>query len=547
MMNETIKLLRTHSQNVNNFFHTWRDMTDFAGVSTESSLSERAGVKTSFWDYLSLLSSNLLCLPLQILTVAMTIRLLGPEGYGHIALYNMAVGLGLMMGVNWTAGSVLRFGREEFELTQKINHTFWARTIIMAPCLLLWLGFVLLFKDAISQYIGIPPWAVGLLTGSVFLVAINNYLIYILQAIRRMQAYAAVQVIGSAITVAGLTLIFFKVFPGDFLTVIILTILSGMVTIIITCIFWMPVNALLPIKIDRTTLREIFQFSYPIILASISAYIVNWVDVMVIKQYLTLSDVGVYQVAYQTFLFGLALIMVASTLTTPILISFLTNDREDLIHRYSVRLAPQGFLIWSVAVGIGLAISPLAFRLVFGNQFIISTFYFQFLALGLALNAVPVFCNGIMMAYKMIKHSVAVNILMALLNLSGDFLLIPVLGAVGAAISTSVAISASALLNLLICQRRLRINLCWQLSLILPALVSFGVNRFVSSQWAPFLAIGTALVAGYYLAKRFHIFQREDLLFLDYIRMPASLKRAIIWVYPFLTSGKQDNDSEVNS
>jgi|GEM_PF-1964672 len=522
-------------------------MTNLTDISPELSLSERTGVKTCFWDFLSLFSSNFLCLPLQLLLVALITRLLGPEGYGHIVLYNMAVSLGLMMGVNWTAGSVLRFGRDEFEQRRKINQTFWARTTIMVPCLLIWLAFILLFKDAISHYIGMPPWAVGLLIGSVFLGAIHNYLIYILQAIRRMQAYAAVQVIGSAIAVAGLVLIFFEVFPRDFLTVIILGILSGTVTIIIMCIFWVPGNILLPVKIDRTTLREIFQFSYPIILASLSAYIVNWVDVMMIKQFLTVSDIGGYQVAYQTFLFALSLIVVASTLTTPILISFLANNREDLILRYSIRLVPQGLLIWSVTVGIGLAISPFAFHLVFGNRFNVSTFYFQFLALGLALNAVLIFYNGIMMAYKLIKYSMAVNIFMALLNLLGDLMLITVFGAVGAAISTSVAIGASAFLNLLICQSHLKTNLYWQLSLVLPALLSLGVSSLIPSQGTPLLAIGVTLVAGYSLAKIFHLFQYEDLLFLDYIKIPGFAKRVIVWVYPFLTGERPYDGREVDS
>lgn len=513
-----------------------REVTAFAGVSAEPDLSERAGVKTSFWDYLSLLSGNLLCLPLQILLVALTTRLLGPEGYGHIVLYNMAVGLGLMIGFYWTAGSVIRFGREEFEIRGKINHTFWARTTIIIPCLIFCLVFLLWFKDPLSQYIGMPLWAVGLLAGSVFLGAVNNYLISILQAIRRMKAYAAVQVIGSATAIAGLILIFFKLFPGDFLTVIILGMISLMITIIIACMFWVPRNVLLPIEIDRKTIREIFQFSYPVILASISAYIVNWVDVMVIKQYLNVIDVGSYQVAYQTFLFGLSLIMVASTLTTPILISFLANGREDLILRYAVRLAPQGILIWSVAVGIGLALSPWVFHLFFGNQFTISIIYFKFLSLGLALNAIPIFCNGIMMAHKLIKHSVAINILMALLNLSGDLLLIPILGAVGAAISTSIAIGTSALLNLFVCQKRLKRGLCRQLTLVLPIFLSFGVSCFISSRGATVVAIGITLGAGYYLAKALRIFQQQDLFFLDYINMPAPLKKVIVWVYSFLVS-----------
>jgi hypothetical protein len=46
------------------------------------------------------------------------------------------------------------------------------------------------------------------------------------------------------------------------------------------------------------------------------------------------------------------------------------------------------------------------------------------------------------------------------------------------------------------------------------------------------------LATGYYLARRFRIFQKKDLLFLDYIKMPGWLKRAILWMYFFLASDK---------
>ena len=522
-------------------------MTDSRGFLQTNELSERAGVNTSFWDYLTLLLSNLICVPFQILSIALTTRLLGTEGYGHIALYNMVIGLGFIISVDWTAGSVLRFGREEFELGGRMNQTFWARTAIMVPCLFLWLIFVVLFKDALCPYLGIPFWALGLLIGSVFVKAVHNYLVYILQAIRKMQAYAAVQVIGSVTAVVGITLIFFKVFPRNFLAVIILGIISLMVTIIITCIFWVPVDVLLPIKIHRTTLREIFGFSYPVILASASGYIVNWVDVIVINQYLTISHVGGYQVAYQVFTFTMTIIMTLNTLISPVLISFFANGREDLILRYAVRFVPQVSLVWSVVSGIGLAICPLVFPLVFGSQFGFSALYFQFLALGLALNASSVLCTGIIMTYKLIKLSMIVNVVMALLNLLGDLVLIPILGAVGAATSTSLAIGISALLNLLICQRRLKTNLCWQLSLTLPAFLSLGMSRLVPSHGISLLAVGTTLVAGYSVAKALHIFQHADLLFLNYVKMPALLRKAIVWFYPFLVSENQYRSSKVNS
>ena len=104
-------------------------MKKVGNPSNHQDISERSGVKTSFWDYLSLLSSNLFLIPLGIFSAAMTTRILGTEGYGYITVFNLVTTLVVMLTTNWTAASLVRFGREEYDQNGKINYAFWATSI----------------------------------------------------------------------------------------------------------------------------------------------------------------------------------------------------------------------------------------------------------------------------------------------------------------------------------------------------------------------------------------------------------------------------------
>ena len=121
-------------------------MTTEGNSHNNQDISEKSGVKTSFWDYLSLLSGNVILIPLGIVSVAMTTRILGPEGYGYITIFNLVTTFVVMVTTNWTATSLLRFGREEYDQKGEFNHTFWARTIILTPCLFVGVAIVYLWR-----------------------------------------------------------------------------------------------------------------------------------------------------------------------------------------------------------------------------------------------------------------------------------------------------------------------------------------------------------------------------------------------------------------
>jgi O-antigen/teichoic acid export membrane protein len=166
-------------------------------------LSQKSGVKASFWDYLSLLSSNVLLIPLGIVLAAMITRILGTEGYGYITIFNLVTTFVMMLTTNWTAASLMRFGREEYDQLGTIRHTFWARTILVIPCLLVMITAVYFCRDFISNYMKMPSWTVWLVIGSVLVMTARTYADYILQAIHRIKTYAATQLIFTAVLVCS--------------------------------------------------------------------------------------------------------------------------------------------------------------------------------------------------------------------------------------------------------------------------------------------------------------------------------------------------------
>lgn len=515
-------------------------------MANNQDLFERAGVRTSFWDYLSLLSGNLFLIPLGIVSVAMATRILGPEGFGYIAIFNLVATWVVMLTTNWTATSLVRFGREEYDQQGKLNHVFWARTIILTPCLLLGVAIVYLSRILISDYMKMPSWAVWLVIGSAFILTARSYLDNIFQAIHRMKAYAMAQIVFVAVSISGLSLIFFGLFPKTYLTVIILGLITNAITIIILSLFLIPRRVLSPVKTDRTVLREVFLFSYPLMIGNLAAYVVNWIDVIVIKHYFSLSDVGGYQLAYNIFNLLAGLLSSTTILITPILVSFLAAKREDLVLRYSTRLVPQGTLLWATVIGIGVGICPLIFPIFFSEGFNVSATYFQFLAIGLVLNSLANFYSGEITAYKLMKLGMMASVARGGVNLVGDILLVPIMGPLGAAVSTTGGIIVAALCYLLICQRQLQQRILWQFILVLPALLSLGISRILSGPWTYFWATVVTLVSSYYLAKTFHLFRSDDLVLFDFVQMPSSLRKAIAWAYPFLATEAKNRGKEVS-
>jgi O-antigen/teichoic acid export membrane protein len=293
---------------------------------------------------------------------------------------------------------------------------------------------------------------------------------------------------------------------------------------------------ILPVEISRGMLKKIFNFSWPAIPGGIAGYIVNWIDVIVIKMYLDMTLVGLYSVAYGIYNYLMAVPLMGINLVSLVLTAFLVRKREDLIAVYVKRFIPQAIFLWSFFVSIIMIISGSLFDIWVGPQYRSAVPPFIVLAIGLIFRSITCAYAPIYTAYIMPKRYHLTNIFIALLNLTADLILIPRYGIMGAAIATTSAFFVSSILLLLMANYKLKIvqlsPLLYSIPAVLCGLISLFIDNF-QGRLIFFVLIFSITVI---IARKNRLIERKDAVILESIKMPPGLKRFItkfIYVFAF--------------
>jgi len=492
-------------------------------------------VSSSFWDYSSLVSGKLMSMPVQIIILSLAARILGTDGYGRLALFFLVSQIVLLFGVNWTSASVIRYGREEYIREHRINKIFWGRNVILLPCLIISIIGITVYQDRIADYIGLSQLVIWFLILYIIGATVLSYVQYIQQTIGQLKLYALSTISERIISAIGLVMVFFFVrFQETFYPVAAVFIIAGF-SVAVSFGGFIKRENFLPIVFDKEVIRKMFSFSYPLIFGSASAYVVNWIDVIVIERYLNMSHVGLYTLSYQGMMVLQGVSMSLITLLGPMMVTFLTDNREDLIVVFVRRIIPQGVFFWSVFLSLVICIAPNLIPGIFGEGFSGSVRPFLLLMIGLGFNSLTCYCSPILTAYELIKKLVFVNILLAVINLVGDFMLVPALGMNGAAISTSLSFGIAAILYVIILNRRLNLSEWRHILSILPLFIYLLISLFVDGLWLRILGFVVVIIFAMVIAKISRMFMKEDLEMFSKIDMPKSVRGVIFRTYSYLS------------
>ena len=110
-----------------------------------------------------------------LLCMVLTVRLLGPENYGRLAMFFLILAVLSQLLVSWPNMGLVRFGREELAERGAAAASFWARAVIFLATLLLAAGLLGLIFDTAFVAGGVftplqhlfprpisPPWMICL-------------------------------------------------------------------------------------------------------------------------------------------------------------------------------------------------------------------------------------------------------------------------------------------------------------------------------------------------------------------------------------------------
>ena len=487
-------------------------------------------VVARFWpDYSALVGSHVLNVVLGLCAVSVATRSLGAENWGRVALTVAVAQLFFTVGVNWLLPPVARFGREALHRPERA--AFLGSWLMAAvPALVVTLVAAVVFAATVGDVPARPGAAAAaliaiLIVATAFARLVEN----LLQASARMRAHAVSLTAGRSVYLAAIAAM-----AAGGIASSAAVIVCAALALAVQGAIGMPAveSALRTVRGgERALTARIVRYGAPGLIASIAGYVSDWVDVLVIDAYRATTDVGRYHVAYQTMVMTGAPAVALTMLMTPLITSWRLDDDDPRVARYLERVVPQLSVLWCLGLLAMSLVAPLPFRAIFGAEFSASAEQFTVLLGAVAFQLVTASCGPVLAAYDLVGVVPRVLVAMAALNLALDLVLVPGIGARGAALATVASYALAAALYLVSAERRLGTSS--RAALVPPAITAIVLLVTAAPALRLGLAIGAA-VAIVAWARARGLFRLEDAAILDAIGLPGPLRSGGRTVYRML-------------
>lgn len=483
------------------------------------------GLDTLVGDLAGVTGARVATLALGLLTVVLTARVLTPEGYAVIAYMTLGGTLIMLVAGGWSGAAVMRYGREELDRTASMRDTTWARAALTLPMLVL----VSALLPALKLVGALPQeftWTYLWLTVALgFFFVAGEQLQVVLDAAGRMRLSAAAAALRQGALVAGLAVI--AVIGGSastrtvaWLTVAVAALLALALTLALRGL------ALLPPRLNRRQLRRIFVFSVPLIAFAASQYGMRSVDIVVLRAYGSAVDVGVYALAYQSYMMLQTLAVTVTIVLTPLFVSFREAGREELVVRYFERLVPQGVFAASVLGGLAAPFVVLGVPIVFGSDFGDAAAPLALLVAALVLFGVSSLLSPILMLNERTRATSLINVAALALNVVADVLLVGVLGTgvIGPAIATVATLALIVAGYLVVARRDLGTAPVLSPALLLPLAAGVVPACLLGSIGGAALGLAGAVAGTVLVLWRLALFTAEDAELVARLDLPAPVR-----------------------
>lgn len=246
---------------------------------------------------------------------------------------------------------------------------------------------------------------------------------------------------------------------------------------------------------DKALLRQMLGFSSPLVLSGIAVWVSLYIDRIMINHFLSIREVGLYGIGYRVAsIASLAMVGFQGALTPLVY----THYREPSTPYQLARIF-RFFMATALIMFSGLTLfSGEILHMLTSVSFYGGAAVVVYLVPALLLSNMYIFAPGISIAKKT-HFFIWINLGCALLNITLNYLLIPVLGFVGAAVATLLAYLATFATHMILSQRLYRIPHQWLpigASTALTVLLTLSAGKVMlppALEWGLKLAVLAAL------------------------------------------------------
>jgi O-antigen/teichoic acid export membrane protein len=465
----------------------------------------------------------------------MITRTLGPEKFGYFTIFLATAQLFFCIFANWTRNSIIRFGSEAFAKEKDLGVIIGSQAIITFASFLLAITILFLMKNYLQGILGLGEnsylWVIMYLTAYI----LSDFILQFLRAIHRIRLYAAAlfsrQVI--LVTLFGLLFTILRCSPYVSKIIALETVSYLFIFTFFFCFTFSRRRFFQVFSYSNKKIIEMLDFSWPVLIIVFLSYILLWADIWMIKFFLTYRAVGEYGAANRLMQLISNVIMPLSIVGFPLMVSLRSIGKDSAISAFAAKIVPQLCFFWSFVVLILLFSTKSIIHLLFGEKFISSIFTFQVLLAGVSFQILPVLYTSILQAYDWTKRMALIVVVSVIINLLLDFILIPRLGIIGAAVSKAFAFIICGILythSAFGCLKIKRANPVMYVFLLISPLALLFLytlkNNFLLTAVIVFMCILSIIIV-----KKAQIFSQEAWSFWEAVKMPLFIHKWFKKIY----------------
>ncbi|QTA38565.1 polysaccharide biosynthesis protein [Thermosipho ferrireducens] len=319
--------------------------------------------------------------------------------------------------------------------------------------------------------------------------------------------YSVLQILQSLIQVFVIVSYSFLV-SRDVYSILYATIASKLLTILIG--IYTSISVWFPIKINKTLIMESLKYSYPFIFSGIVWFLVNWTDRFMLRIFSDFKTVGLYSAAFKLISVSTIIVSGFSTIWYPIAYKRYEENPED--KGFFLRIF--NFMVFTM---LALLFLLLTFKdvvfLLLAKTYRPAAQIAPFLLLSpLMLTLASIVARGIDF-YKKTYWFIISDGIAAVYNILGNYILIPILGAKGAAISTGTSFIIVFTIEAIVSTNLYNVNYNFTkmfVGLVLFIISSF-LHTFISHSFVPYIVSSISLVVVIVIYRTESFFLAEEL------------------------------------
>ena len=428
--------------------------------------------------FLAIGTGTIISMALGLLTTPIITRIVDPNEYGQLSIFQMYTNIALMVLCLGLDQSLVRFyyDHEEIEYKQSLlRYCFWM------PMLISCIVAVIVSTLAVTHLVTFEfsPHIMVLLGINVVITVANRIAVLVLRINYQSKLFSLCNILTKIAYITVALVLIFTIQNHYFTILAIATIVSYFVPTVFAIFssrnLWkLKTNYVMENK------SEILRYGLPLILSMGITTVFQALDKITLNAYCTYSEVGVYSSA-MTLVNIFAIIQTTfNSLWGPMQVEHYVKYPEDTAY---IQKANRMITVIMFGIGISLILVKDIFSLLLGEKFREAAYIMPFLIFNPIMYTISeTTCAGIGISKKSYLN-IIVAVGACLTNLAGNLLLVPVLEGKGAAISTGISYIVFWALRMIISNRYYYVD--------------YGNAKFI---------FFTILIAGYALYNTFYIF-----------------------------------------